>query len=70
VQLVSVGTSDTSLLSPGNSQADNNFRYDSTLGPSGGYIFNFDTNGKHGTYQMFFTATGDPNLHSLTFQVK
>jgi hypothetical protein len=70
VQLVSVGTTDTSLLSPGNSQADNNFRFDSTLGPSGGYIFNFDTSGKHGTYKMFFTATGDPNLHSLTFQVK
>ena len=70
VKLISSGTTDTALLSPGSAQPDNNFRYDSTLGPSGGYIFNFDTSGKHGTYNMFFTATGDPNVHTLTFQVK
>jgi len=27
----------------GNANPDNNFRYDGTLGPSGGYIFNLST---------------------------
>lgn len=57
--------------SPGNANPDNDFRFDSTLGPAGGYIFNFSTSGlATGTYSLQFTATGDPTTHSVNFGVK
>ena len=33
------------LETPGNANPDNNFRFDSTQGPTGGYIFNLGTAG-------------------------
>jgi hypothetical protein len=55
--------------SPGNANPDNDFRFDTTLGP--GYIFNFSTKGlATGTYSLNFTVTGDPTSHSATFGVK
>jgi hypothetical protein len=57
--------------SPGNANPDNDFRFDTTLGPSGGYIFNFSTSGlTTGTYSLQFTAIGDPTTHSVYFGVK
>lgn len=57
--------------SPGNANPDNDFRFDSTLGPSGGYIFNLKTTGlATGTYSLTFTVTGDPVSHSVNFGVK
>lgn len=65
----------------GNSNPDYDFRYDSTLGPSGGYIFNLKTTGlQSGTWLMYFGAgynlnTGtyaDPAnaTHTIQFGVK
>jgi hypothetical protein len=53
----------------GNANPDNNFRYDSTLGPSGGYIFNLSTKSPspalghtaaltNGTWQVALTVNG------------
>lgn len=67
---VSSGTTDT-IVDAGSSNVDNNFRFDSTLGPSGGYIFNLKTTGlATGTYNLHFTAGADTTDHFLVFQVK
>jgi len=55
----------------GNANPDNDFRFDSTLGSTGGYIFNLSTKGvASGTYALQFTAGNDPMMHSVTFGVK
>lgn len=55
----------------GNANPDSDFRFDATLGPTGGYIFNFKTTGlQTGTYAMTFTAGDDPTTHYLYFQVR
>lgn len=57
--------------SPGNANPDNDFRFDSTLGPTGGYIFNLSTSGlASGTYSLQFTAGTDPVAHAVNFGVK
>jgi hypothetical protein len=44
----------------GNSNPDNDFRFDATLGSTGGYIFNLKTTGlSTGTYKVNFTVAGD-----------
>jgi Calx-beta domain-containing protein len=62
---------------------DNNFRYDSTLGPSGGYIFNLSTKSpspamgagtsalSSGTWKLIFKVGGvsDPSYY-VTFDIK
>jgi hypothetical protein len=69
VTLVATGSPGT-VDSPGDSNPDNNFRFDSTLGTSGGYIFNLGTAGlAAGTYALSFTVSGDPTLHSAQFAV-
>jgi hypothetical protein len=56
--------------SPGNANPDNDFRFDPTLGSSGGYIFNLSTGGlAPGTYSLQFTAGSDPITHSVNFGV-
>jgi len=56
--------------SPGNANPDNDFRFDPTLGSSGGYIFNLSTGGlAPGTYSLQFTAGSDPVTHSVNFGV-
>ena len=70
IQQVSTSTSGP-VQDSGNANPDNDFRYDATLGPTGGYIFNFKTTGlATGTYQLQFTASGDPITHAAGFQVK
>jgi len=55
----------------GNSNPDNNFRFDATLGSTGGYIFNLKTTGlSTGTYSLNFTVTGDSSVYAANFQVK
>jgi hypothetical protein len=55
---------------PGNANPDNDFRFDATLGPTGGYIFNLSTGGlASGTYSLQFIAGSDPVTHSLNFGV-
>jgi hypothetical protein len=57
--------------SPGNANPDSDFRFDPTLGPTGGYIFNLKTTGlTTGSYMLDFTITGDPFVYAALFQVK
>ncbi len=56
--------------SPGNANPDNDFRFDPTLGSSGGYIFNLSTGGlASGTYNLQLIAGNDPVTHSVNFGV-
>jgi hypothetical protein len=44
-----------------NANPGGNFRFDTALGPAGGFIFNLSTTGRAcGTYSLQFTAGGDP----------
>jgi uncharacterized repeat protein (TIGR01451 family) len=72
VSLVQVSTSTTDIIEDaGNSNPDNNFRFDPTLGVAGGYVFNLKTTGLGtGTYNLGFTAGSDPTVHTVSFQVK
>jgi uncharacterized repeat protein (TIGR01451 family) len=72
VSLVQVSTSTTDTIEDaGNSNPDNNFRFDATLGVAGGYVFNLKTTGLGtGTYNLGFTAGSDPTVHTVSFQVK
>jgi hypothetical protein len=59
------------VLDSGNANPDNNFRFDPTLGSTGGYIFNLSTKGlTTGTYDLNFTVTGDSSVYAAPFQVK
>jgi hypothetical protein len=59
------------LEDAGQANPDANFRYDATLGSTGGYIFNLSLRGyPTGTYNLNFTAGSDPVIHSVQFQVK
>jgi len=68
---VSTNTTDT-IVTAGDANPDNDFRFDATLGPSGGYIFNLKTTGlAAGTYNLSFTAGSDLTFtYTLQFQVK
>ena len=64
---ISTGASED-VQTPGNSNPDNNFRYDSGLA---GYTFNMKTTGlPTGTYLLNFTVSGDTTPHSVGFQVR
>ena len=62
----------TTVSDAGNANPDSGFRYDSTIGGSGGYIFNLSTkNLQPGRYGLAFSASNDPGfLYSLVFEVK
>ena len=52
--------------SPFYSNPDNNFRFSSTVGSSGGYIFNLGTAGlTTGTYNLNFTVGNSPQTYSV-----
>lgn len=63
------GSATTALAeSPGNSNPDSAFRYDSTLA---GYQFNLSTKGlSRGTWELRFTVDGSPTVHALPFDVR
>lgn len=70
VTLVSTSTSEI-LQDSGNANPDYNFRYGSTLGGTGGYIFNLSTKGfTTGTYKLNFVVESDSTVYSVQFQVK
>jgi hypothetical protein len=55
----------------GNSNPNNDFRFDPTLGSGGGYIFNLKTTGlATGSYTLNFTVGTDSTLYTAPFQVK
>ncbi len=59
------------LEDSGSANPDDNFRFDPTLGCTGGYIFNLSTKGlATGTYTLTFIAMGDPVPHTVQFQVR
>ena len=55
----------------GQANPDFDFRYDSSLGGTGGYIFNLKTTGYGtGTYVLNYAVGGDPVIHTVQFQVR
>jgi len=72
VSLVQTSTNASEVLqASGNANPDNDFRFDATLGPTGGYIFNLSTKGlTTGYYQLTFRTSVDPLPHVLSFQVR
>lgn len=72
VSLMQASTAASEVLqASGNANPDNDFRFDSGLGPTGGYIFNLSTKGlTTGSYVLTFTGGADPANHTLTFQVR
>ena len=68
--VTAVSGSSGTPVAPGNANPDNDFRFDATLGSTGGYIFNLSTGGlASGTYSLQFTAGSDPVTHSVNFGV-
>ncbi|HLH30181.1 MAG TPA: choice-of-anchor Q domain-containing protein [Terriglobia bacterium] len=75
VHAASVTQTATSLSAPaqasGNANSGNDFRFDPTLGTTGGYIFNLSTKGLGtGTYSLNFSVTGDSSPYAVPFQVR
>jgi hypothetical protein len=75
VQAISITQVSTSISGPvedsGDSSPDSNFRFDATLGSTGGYIFNLKTTGlTTGSYNVNFTVAGDSFVYAAPFQVK
>jgi hypothetical protein len=72
VKVVEVSTSTSSdVQDAGNNTPDLDFRFDPTLGVSGGYIFNLNaTTLSSGSYSLLFSVRGDPVQHSILFQIK
>ncbi|HTI36525.1 MAG TPA: MBG domain-containing protein, partial [Vicinamibacterales bacterium] len=66
------GSSSAQVEDSGSANPDNNFRYDSTLGPSGGYIFNLSTKGvPSAMWKLTFTVSGASfGSYTLGFGVK
>jgi hypothetical protein len=59
------------LQDSGNANPDLDFRFDPTLGGSGGYVFNLSTKGlSTGTYQLNFAVAAEPAVYAVPFQVK
>ena len=59
-------TSSGEVITSGNANADNNFRFD-----EGYYVYNLKTAGlSTGVYDLYFTAGSDPLEHKVQFQVK
>ena len=70
VSQISTSTSGT-VENSGDSNPDNNFHFDATLGNTGGYIFNLKTTGlSTGTYSVNFTVTGDSFVYAADFGMK
>ena len=70
---VSLVTADThgTLAEASNANPDQNFRFDPTLGETGGYVYNLKTTGfAPGTYRLSFTVGADPHVYSTQFQVR
>jgi hypothetical protein len=72
VSLIQVtNTSSGQVNGSGRANPNNDFRFDPTLGTSGGYIFNLSTKGlSTGRYNLNFTVTGDSFIYAVPFQVQ
>lgn len=55
----------------GNANPDSDFRFDTTLAPGGGYIYNLQTKGLvAGTYRVSISAAASPLAYSVQFAIK
>jgi hypothetical protein len=55
----------------GNANPDQNFRFDASLGGTGGYIYNLKTQGlTTGSYNLTFSASGGTAVYSAPFQIR
>jgi len=55
----------------GTANPNRGFRFDPTLGETGGYIYNLKTTGfAPGTYRLYFTVGTDPYVYTTQFQVR
>lgn len=72
VSLIQIATSASETVNDaGSANPDANFRFESSLGTSGGYIFNLKTTGlPTGTYRLGFTVNADPAIYTLQFAVR
>ena len=71
VSLVTSETSGPAATDAGNSTPDSAFRFDPSLGGTGGYRFNLKTDGlAPGTYRLSFTVGGDPHVYAAQFQIR
>jgi hypothetical protein len=72
ISVTQISTSTSGAVeNAGNSNPDNDFRFDATLGSTGGYIFNLKTTGlSTGTYKVNFTVTGDSFVYAANFEVR
>jgi hypothetical protein len=72
VSLTQIATSASeSVNDAGSSNPDANFRFDSSLGAGGGYIFNLKTTGlATGTYRLGFAVDAAPGIYFVQFAVR
>jgi pectate lyase len=55
----------------GNANRDHTFRFDPTLGTTGGYIFNLKTDGyAPGAYRLYFTVGDEPHVYAVRFRIR
>lgn len=55
----------------GRANPDNAFRFDPDLAVGGGYVYNLSSAGlPPGTYELSFSAAGDPTVHTLTLVLR
>ena len=55
----------------GSANADADFRYDESVGDTGGYVLNLATTGlSTGTWELTLAAAGDPTFHAVRFRVR
>jgi uncharacterized repeat protein (TIGR03803 family) len=61
----------STLQDAGNANPDSDFRYDATVGGTGGYVYNLKTTAyTTGTYQLNFTIGGGSTTYSVQFSVR
>jgi hypothetical protein len=74
IQVLKISDSSTSeVADAGDANPDSNFRFDASLGGSGGYIFNLKTSGlSPGKYVVVYQVQGDQTVHAsdLVFYVR
>lgn len=75
IHVVGVGLATTNTYgppsAPGNSNPDQNFRFDQSLGETGGYNYTLKTTGyAPGTYRLHFTVGTDPQVYTTQFRVR
>jgi len=61
----------TPAVHPGNADPDDQFKYKSGVGSSGGYMFNLKTTGlATGSYDLTFQVASDPVPYSFAVEVR